>query len=135
VIIDALGPTTFRKDYRLLRQGGRLIMYGASELQTGSGKRDLRTVVGGLVRVPLATMPWWKSYGVMKENKGIFGLNMLDWWDREGDVDRLTQPLIAGLGSGELKPVVAEAFPFDRAPDAHRFIEERRNVGKVVLVP
>ena len=35
----------------------------------------------------------------------------------------------------ELKPVVAEAFPFDRAPDAHRFIEERRNVGKVVLVP
>jgi hypothetical protein len=31
--------------------------------------------------------------------------------------------------------VVAEAFPFDRAPDAHRFITERRNVGKVVLVP
>ena len=32
-------------------------------------------------------------------------------------------------------PVVAEAFPFDRAADAHRFIAERRNVGKVVLVP
>jgi NADPH:quinone reductase-like Zn-dependent oxidoreductase len=31
--------------------------------------------------------------------------------------------------------VVAEAFPFDRAPDSHRMIEERRNVGKVVLVP
>jgi len=26
-------------------------------------------------------------------------------------------------------------FPFDRAPDAHRFIAERRNIGKVVLVP
>ena len=39
-----------------------------------------------------------------------------------------------GLGKGDLEPVVAEAFPFDRAADAHRFIEERRNIGKVVLV-
>ena len=41
----------------------------------------------------------------------------------------------AGLEKGDLKPVVAEAFPFDRAADAHRFIDERRNIGKVVLVP
>ncbi len=32
-------------------------------------------------------------------------------------------------------PVVAEAFPFEKAADAHRFIAERRNVGKVVLFP
>ena len=31
LIIDALGPTSFRKDYRLLRPGGRLVMYGLSE--------------------------------------------------------------------------------------------------------
>ena len=30
---------------------------------------------------------------------------------------------------------VAEAFPFERAGDAHTFIAERKNVGKVVLVP
>jgi NADPH:quinone reductase-like Zn-dependent oxidoreductase len=135
VIMDALGPTSFRKDYRLLRQGGRLIMYGASELQTGSGKRDLVGAVRSVARMPLATMPWWKSFGVMNENKGIFGLNMLSWWDREGNLDRLTEPLLEAFGKGQLRPVVAEAFPFDRAPDAHRFIEERRNVGKVVLVP
>ena len=34
---------------------------------------------------------------------------------------------------GDYEPVVAEAFPFERAADAHRFIAERRNVGKVVL--
>jgi NADPH:quinone reductase-like Zn-dependent oxidoreductase len=135
VIMDALGPTSFRKDYRLLRDGGRLIMYGASELQTGSGKRNLGAAVRTLARMPLATMPWWKSVGVMNENKGVFGLNMLSWWDREGNLDRVTEPLLEAFAKGELKPVVAEAFPFDRAPDAHRFIEERRNVGKVVLVP
>jgi NADPH:quinone reductase-like Zn-dependent oxidoreductase len=135
VIMDALGPTSFRKDYRLLRQGGRLIMYGASELQTGSGKRDIVGAVRSVARMPLATMPWWKSVGMMNENKGVFGLNMLSWWDREGNLDRVTEPLLGGFEKGELRPIVAEAFPFDRAADAHRFIEERRNVGKVVLVP
>jgi NADPH:quinone reductase-like Zn-dependent oxidoreductase len=135
LIIDALGPTSFRKDYRLLRPGGRLVMYGASEVQKGSGRREVGTAVRSLARMPLATMPWWKSLGMMNENKGVFGLNMLAWWDREGSIDRVTGPLLDGLEKGELRPVVAEAFPFDRAPDAHRLIEERRNVGKVVLVP
>jgi NADPH:quinone reductase-like Zn-dependent oxidoreductase len=135
VVMDALGPTSFSKDYRLLRPGGRLVMYGASEVQRGTGKRDIPTALRALTRMPMATMPWWKSLGVMNENKGVFGLNMLAWWDREGNIDRLTEPLLKGLAKGELRPVVAEAFPFDRAPDAHRFIEERRNVGKVVLVP
>jgi NADPH:quinone reductase-like Zn-dependent oxidoreductase len=133
VIIDALGPTSFRKDYRLLRQGGRLIMYGLSEVTTGGGRSVPRTL-SSLARMPLATMPWWKSLSMMNENKGVFGLNMLSWSDREGP-DRLLQPLTAVLDSPEIEPVVAEAFPFDRAGDAHRFIAERRNVGKVVLVP
>jgi NADPH:quinone reductase-like Zn-dependent oxidoreductase len=60
---------------------------------------------------------------------------MLSWWDAEGSLDRVIRPLVPELRQGQLKPVVAEAFPFDRAPDAHRFIAERRNIGKVVLVP
>ncbi|MEK6277950.1 MAG: medium chain dehydrogenase/reductase family protein [Actinomycetota bacterium] len=134
VAFDALGPTSFRKDYELLRSGGRLVMYGASEVQSGE-KRSLPTALRTLAKSPFATMPWWKGLAVMKENKGVFGLNMLDWWDREGNLDRVIEPLIPALQSGDLKPVVAEAFPFDRAPDAHRFIAERRNIGKVVLVP
>jgi NADPH:quinone reductase-like Zn-dependent oxidoreductase len=134
VAFDALGPSSFRKDYRLLRPGGRLIMYGASEVQTGE-RRSVPTALRTVAKSPFASMPWWKGLGVMKENKGVFGLNMLSWWDAEGSLDRVIGPLIAGLRHGELKPVVAAAFPFDRAPDAHRFIAERRNIGKVVLVP
>jgi synaptic vesicle membrane protein VAT-1 len=133
VAIDAIGPSSFRKSYRALRSGGRLVMYGASEMSTGE-TRDLRAVIKGLARMPAATMPWWKSLAVMNENKGVFGLNMLKWWDAEQSLDRAIEPILAGLGK-EYVPVVAEAFPFDRAPDAHRYIAERRNVGKVVLVP
>jgi NADPH:quinone reductase-like Zn-dependent oxidoreductase len=132
--IDAIGPTSFRKDYRLLRPGGRLVMYGLSEASTEGG-RSIPAAVKSLAKMPLATLPWWKSLAMMNENKGVFGLNMLKWWDREGNLDRVTEPLVADLESGRLDPVVAEAFPFDRAGDAHQFIGERRNVGKVVLFP
>lgn len=132
--IDAIGPTSFRKDYRLLRQGGRLVMYGLSE-STRDGSRDLPATLKSLARMPLATMPWWKSLSLMNENKGVFGLNMLHWWDREGNLDRVTAPLAADLEAGRLEPVVAAAIPFDRAGEAHELIAARRNVGKVVLLP
>jgi len=134
LVIDALGPTSFRKDYRVLRQGGRLVMYGISE-NSREGKRDIPATLKSLAAMPAATMPWWKSLMVMNENKGVFGLNMLKWWDREGSLDRVVEPLMAELEAGRLDPVVAESFPFERAGDAHRFIAERRNVGKVVLFP
>jgi NADPH:quinone reductase-like Zn-dependent oxidoreductase len=132
--MDALGPTSFRKDYRVLRAGGRLVMYGLSEASTTKG-RSIPKALSSLVRMPLATMPWWKSLSMLSENKGVFGLNMLSWWDREGSLDRLVDPLMEGLKRGDLEPVVAEAFSFERAGDAHNFIAERRNIGKVVLVP
>ncbi len=134
VVIDALGPTSFRKDYRLLRAGGRLVMYGLSE-NSDAGARNIPATLKSLAKMPLATMPWWKSLMMMNENKGVFGLNMLSWWDREGDLDRVTEPLMADLEAGRLEPVVAAAFPFEQAGEAHTFIAERRNVGKVVLLP
>jgi NADPH:quinone reductase-like Zn-dependent oxidoreductase len=134
LIIDPLGPTSFRKDYRLLRQGGRLVMFGLSEASS-NGSRDLPATLKSLAKMPLATMPWWKSLSVMNENKGVFGLNMLSWWDREGSLERLTAPLMADLEADRLQPVVGASFPFERAGEAHEFIAQRRNVGKVVLLP
>jgi NADPH:quinone reductase-like Zn-dependent oxidoreductase len=134
VIFDALGPTSARKGYRILRPGGCLIIYGASEVSTGE-KRNLMAAGRAALKAPFAGLPWWKSIGLINENKGVFGLNMLHWWDAEGSMDRAIEPLMEAFQSGDLMPVVAESFPFDRAPDAHRFIAERRNVGKVVLVP
>jgi NADPH:quinone reductase-like Zn-dependent oxidoreductase len=133
VVMDAVGPTSFKRSYSVLRQGGRLIMFGLSEVQTGE-KRDIPAVLKGLARMPLATMPWWKSLSVMNENKGVFGLNMLSWWDREG-LDRALEPLQDGIESGAYAPVVAEAFRFEEAAAAHRFLGEGKNIGKVVLVP
>ena len=60
LIIDASGPTNFRKDYRVLRQGGRLVMYGLSEATNEKGG-DIPAALEGPAQMPMATMPWWKS--------------------------------------------------------------------------
>ena len=134
IAFDAIGPSSFRKDYRLLRSGGRLVCYGISEIQSGDA-RNIPGLIKGLASMTTATMPWWKSLTIMNENKGVFGLNMLSWWDREGSLARAIDPLAEDLAAGKIDPVVAESFAFDRAADAHRFLHERRNIGKVVLVP
>jgi NADPH:quinone reductase-like Zn-dependent oxidoreductase len=134
VILDAIGPTSFRKDYRILRPGGRLIMYGLSEAMSQGG-RNVRATLSSLLRIPTSTMPWWNAGRLLNQNRGVFGLNLLSWWRREGGMDRITAPLLSDLRSRRLMPVVARSFPFDRAGDAHRYLAERRNIGKVVLTP
>jgi synaptic vesicle membrane protein VAT-1 len=134
VVMNALGPTTLRRDYRLLRPGGRLVAYGVSQLQTGE-RRDLRAAISAVASFPFATMPWWKGPGILNENKGVFGLNLLHWWDTEGSLGRLVSPLRDLVDRGIVQPVVDSSFPFDRAADAHRRLMSGETVGKVVLTP
>jgi synaptic vesicle membrane protein VAT-1 len=134
VILDPMGPTSFRKDYRILRPGGRLIMCGLSEAMNENG-RDTRAAIRSLLRMPTSTMPWWNAGRLLNQNRGVFGLNLLSWWRREGGMDRITAPLLSDLNSKQLMPVVARSYPFEQAGDAHRYLAERRNIGKVVLTP
>ena len=134
VIMDALGPASFHQDYRILRPGGRLIMYGLSD-GVGQDGRNLRAIASSLLRLPLATMPWWNAARLLNQNRGVFGLNLLSWWKREGGMGRITSPLLADLEAGRLEPLIAESFPFAQTGDAHRYLAERRNIGKVVLTP
>lgn len=43
--------------------------------------------------------------------------------------------LLPFIASGELKPVVDQTLPLGEAAAAHRLIENRQHVGKIVLVP
>jgi NADPH:quinone reductase-like Zn-dependent oxidoreductase len=129
LIMDAVGGRSFRTSYNLLRPGGRLIAFGASSVMSGE-RRNL--VAAGRAAL---SMPRFNLIKQMSESKAVIGLNMLTLWKDRGTLEPWITPLRELIDSGVIAPVVAEAFPFDRAPDAHRFIAERRNVGKVVLTP
>ncbi|HEV7459382.1 MAG TPA: zinc-binding dehydrogenase [Solirubrobacteraceae bacterium] len=129
VIMDAIGGKSFRTGYNLLAPGGRLVAFGASSVMSGE-RRNLITAARAAAR-----MPRFNLIKQMSASKAVIGLNMLTLWDHAGTLEPWISPLREMLDDGTISPVVAEAFPFDRAADAHRFIAERRNVGKVVLVP
>jgi NADPH:quinone reductase-like Zn-dependent oxidoreductase len=42
---------------------------------------------------------------------------------------------LKGVHEGWVRPHVDKAFPFEQAGEAHAYIENRKNIGKVVLVP
>lgn len=129
VILDAIGGKSFRRSYSLLRPGGRLVAFGASAVMSGE-RRNLVTALGTVVR-----MPRFNIIKQMSESKAVIGLNMLTLWKDRGTLQPWIEPLQAMLDDGTIQPVVAGEFSFEHAGEAHRMISERRNVGKVVLIP
>jgi NADPH:quinone reductase-like Zn-dependent oxidoreductase len=129
VVMDAIGGPSFRRSYKMLRAGGRLVCFGASGVMAGES-RNLLVAARTAVR-----MPRFNLIKQMSDSKTVIGLNVLTLWDEFQSAARWTPALTEMLADGTIKPVVAQAFSFEQAPAAHRFIAERRNVGKVVLVP
>jgi len=122
-----VGGSSFRKSWSLLGPGGRLVCFGASSVMSGE-KRDIRTIAR-----MVATTPIFHPMPMMSSSRAVIGLNMLKLWDAKGSLDEYVQPLRKWVDEGKLRPVVAEAFPLEKGGDAHRYMGERRNVGKVVL--
>ncbi|HLM10652.1 MAG TPA: medium chain dehydrogenase/reductase family protein [Thermoleophilaceae bacterium] len=127
LVFDALGGRSFKQSFSLLRPGGRLVCYGASEVQAGERRSPLRAV-----RV-LAQMPRFNPMRLMSDSKSVIGLNMLTLWDSKGRLDEFVEPLRAWVEEAAIRPVVAKEFRLDGGADAHRYMHERKNIGKVVL--
>ncbi len=129
LILDAVGGKSFRLSYSLLRPGGRLIAFGASSVVSGE-RRNILTALRAVAR-----MPRFNMIKQMSESKAVIGLNMLSLWKDRGTLQPWIAPMREMLDDGTVKPVLAGAFSFEDAGAAHTMITERRNVGKVVLVP
>jgi len=131
LILDPLGGDSWKKGYRLLAPTGRLGAFGASALASGK-ERSILGMLGVLARVP-----WFQfnPLALMNANKGVFGVNLGHMW---GEGERLRQwadHLLELWAQGVVKPKIARTFRFDEAPLAHHFIQDRGNIGKVLLVP
>jgi synaptic vesicle membrane protein VAT-1 len=129
VVLDALGGNDWRKGYKLLRAAGRLVCYGFANLASGEKRSVPRTLA------KMATVPVFTPIGLMNDNRGVAGINIGHLWDEQEMLAGELRALLALYQEGAVKPHVDEVYAFARAADAHRRIQSRKNVGKVLLVP
>jgi NADPH:quinone reductase-like Zn-dependent oxidoreductase len=129
VILDAIGGHSLRTSYGLLRPGGRLVGFGASAVVSGA-KRNLPSALRTLAR-----MPRFSLVKQMSESKAVIGLNMLTLWKDRETLEPWIEPLRDLLDDGTIEPVIAGTFSFEEAGAAQDMLTQRRNIGKVVLVP
>ena len=85
----------------------------------------------------LAAVPWLSLNPVrlMNDNKAIAGVNLGRLWGEQERIRGWIGELLRWLGEGRIRPHVDRTFPLRQAAAAHRYLHERRNVGKVLLVP
>ena len=109
IIMDALGPSSYRKDYRILRPGGRLIMYGLSEALDENG-RNVRAAVSSVLRLPTDHALVARGPDVEPESWRLRSqpaqLVAAGGWHGQ---DHSTAARRSG--AGRLAPVVAKVFP------------------------
>ena len=129
LVIDPIGGGHWKKSYQALRSTGRLGMFGVSTASATGLKGKW-----GLVKVAFQT-PWFHPFGIINKNKGVFGLNLGHMWHEREKVADWMRTLIDGVSEGWVRPHVDTTFPFDQVRAAHAYIEARKNIGKVVLIP
>lgn len=94
------------------------------------GYRGRVSLVGQAGRNPTKVDPWT----LMEGNRSITGVFL----GAEIATDRahnMIQRLIDEVGRGELKVVIDRTFPLSQAAAAHEYIESRKAVGRVLLIP
>ncbi len=129
VVLDPLGGGDTKKGYALLGDAGRLVCYGFANLSGEGGKSYLR-LARQMVQVPL-----FNPISLMNQNRAVAGVNMGHLWHAQEMLAAELSAVVALHAKGAIRPRIAASFPFAKAAEAHRFIQERRNVGKVLLVP
>ncbi len=131
LVLDSQGGRSFAKSCRVLAPTGRLGMFG----MTASAAKKSRSWVSSLRAA--WTTPWLRFTppGLMRETKGVFGMDLSSLWRETERVRAWLAELLRAYEDGSVAPVIAAEVPFERASEAHHIIEDRRNLGKVILRP
>ena len=127
VIIDPIGGENLKKSYKALGSFGRLVVFGFSKAASGPRRKVLH-----LLKEYIKT-PKFSPIKLMGHNKGVFGCHLGMVMDRQSLLQECMQKLMSYFQSGDINPHVDRVFPLNRVTDAHQYIMDRRNFGKVLL--
>ena len=128
LVLDAVGGRHWGESLRALAPSGRIAVYGVASA-AGGGRLGLARVAAGI--------PWlaMNPLALISRNHGVLGVNMGHLWHVPERVAAWTRRLMDLYEAGHLRPHVDRVVPFADAAEAHRALEGRQTVGKVLLRP
>src|SRR5262249_48207017 len=112
LVVDSVGGSTLQGSILSLGYRGRVSMVGAA------GREPMRVDVGSL----------------MAGNRSLTGV-FLGAEIATDRVHNMIQTLVDEVAAGPLKVLIDKPFPLSDAPGAHAYIESRKAVGRVLLIP
>jgi NADPH:quinone reductase-like Zn-dependent oxidoreductase len=113
VILDLVGGSYWTDNLTTLADGGRLVLIGLL------GGVTAQTNLGVILRRRL------RLIGTVMRSRGSD--------ERQEVARRAREDLLPKFDDGTLEPVVDRVFPLTQAADAHRYMEDNRNLGKILL--
>ncbi|GAM25869.1 hypothetical protein SAMD00019534_090440 [Acytostelium subglobosum LB1] len=129
IILDPLGD--FKTSYDMLNPCGHLVIFGAANMVNGS-TRSIFNILKQYWKIPS-----FSSMSLMDQNKTVSGVHLGHMF-MPVLVQMLRQEMLDIIelyNQGKLKSIVSKEFTFEQAGEAHKYMEQRKNIGKVILVP
>ncbi|MCE9573965.1 MAG: zinc-binding dehydrogenase [Deltaproteobacteria bacterium] len=130
-VLDPIGGRGIATSIAMCAPLGRVVLFGASSTNPGKTR--------SLVAIAREAVPmrFFNLLPLFGANVGIHAINMLALAEADPALMRrkMTE-ILARVAAGELAPVIAERYPLDGkgAAMAHHYLQDRKNIGKVVLV-
>lgn len=129
IILDPLAGSAIAKHFRLLKPLGKYVLYGGTNYYTG-----------GSVNAINAVKQWWstpnlKVMSLPDGNKSYSGFHLGHLVDKVDMIRAAMAHLLEKYAAGDIQPHVDSVFPLTAAgmSDAHRYMSEGRNLGKILL--
>lgn len=127
VAFDSLGGENFRKSYKLLNRGGRIVGYGASSMT------DANNILSK-AKIGMA-FGLYHPAQLLMESRSMIGVNMLRIADYKPDtLKHCMDSVIQLLHEGKVAPQVGKMYDAKDIAQAHDDMENRKTIGKIGIV-
>tara|TARA_R110002072_G_scaffold303039_2_gene491745 strand:+ start:4529 stop:5566 length:1038 start_codon:yes stop_codon:yes gene_type:complete len=122
---NPVAGSTYKKDMSILGSGGRMILFGGSEL--ASGKWGFLSKLNFVKKMGLVL-----PIGLMMRSKNILGVNMLKIADnRPKIIEHCLQASYQLYKEGKIVPQVGGSFSQEEFNKAHSALESGKTTGKL----
>jgi NADPH2:quinone reductase len=114
VVYDSVGKDTFEKGLNCLKHRGYMILFGASS--------------GAVPPLDPMVLLNKGSIYLTRPYLGHYTADRAELLSRSNDV-------LNWIATGELKVRIDQTFPLADVAEAHRYLEDRKSKGKILLIP